>query len=249
MYNDLIDKEPKADRYIRKFIGGRELLNGHPRHCLWLVNIEPKELRSMPLVLKQVENVKQFRLSSKKKATRLSADTPTLFQEIRQTDDNYIAIPEVSTSTRKYIPMGFMDKETIASNKIQMITNANLLEFGILESSVHMAWVRVVAGRLGMGFDYSSKIVYNNFPWITPTDKQKEKIEKTAQAILDARKNHPKSSLADLYDPLTMPADLLKAHKANDKAVLQAYNLSADATESEIVAHLFKMYGQLTKTK
>lgn len=249
MYNDLIDKEPKADRYIRKFIGGRELLNGHPRHCLWLVNIEPKELRSMPLVLKQVENVKQFRLSSKKKATRLSADTPTLFQEIRQTDDNYIAIPEVSTSTRKYIPMGFMDKETIASNKIQMITNANLLEFGILESSVHMAWVRVVAGRLGMGFDYSSKIVYNNFPWITPTDKQKEKIEKTAQAILDARKNHPKSSLADLYDPLTMPADLLKAHKANDKAVLQAYNLSADATESEIVAHLFKMYEKLTKTK
>lgn len=249
MYNDLIDKEPKADRYIRKFIGGRELLNGHPRHCLWLVNIEPKELRSMPLVLKQVENVKQFRLSSKKKATRLSADTPTLFQEIRQTDDNYIAIPEVSTSTRKYIPMGFMDKETIASNKIQMITNANLLEFGILESSVHMAWVRVVAGRLGMGFDYSSKIVYNNFPWITPTDKQKEKIEKTAQAILDARQNHPKSSLADLYDPLTMPADLLKAHKANDKAVLQAYNLSADATESEIVAHLFKMYEQLTKTK
>lgn len=249
MYNDLIDKEPKADRYIRKFIGGRELLNGHPRHCLWLVNIEPKELRSMPLVLKQVENVKQFRLSSKKKATRLSADTPTLFQEIRQTDDNYIAIPEVSTSTRKYIPMGFMDKETIASNKIQMITNANLLEFGILESSVHMAWARVVAGRLGMGFDYSSKIVYNNFPWITPTDKQKEKIEKTAQAILDARKNHPKSSLADLYDPLTMPADLLKAHKANDKAVLQAYNLSADATESEIVAHLFKMYEKLTKTK
>lgn len=249
MYNDLIDKEPKADRYIRKFIGGRELLNGHPRHCLWLVNIEPKELRSMPLVLKQVENVKQFRLSSKKKATRLSADTPTLFQEIRQTDDNYIAIPEVSTSTRKYIPMGFMDKETIASNKIQMITNANLLEFGILESSVHMAWVRVVAGRLGMGFDYSSKIVYNNFPWITPTDKQKEKIEKTAQAILDARQNHPKSSLADLYDPLTMPADLLKAHKANDKAVLQAYNLSADATESEIVAHLFKMYEKLTKTK
>ena len=249
MYNDLIAKEPKADRYIRKFIGGRELLNGHPRHCLWLVNIEPKELRSMPLVLKQVENVKQFRLSSKKKATRLSADTPTLFQEIRQTDDNYIAIPEVSTSTRKYIPMGFMDKETIASNKIQMITNANLLEFGILESSVHMAWVRVVAGRLGMGFDYSSKIVYNNFPWITPTDKQKAKIEKAAQAILDARKNHPKSSLADLYDPLTMPADLLKAHKANDKAVLQAYGLKPDATESEIVAHLFKMYEKLTKTK
>lgn len=249
MYNDLIDKEPKADRYIRKFIGGRELLNGHPRHCLWLVNIEPKELRSMPLVLKQVENVKKFRLSSKKKATRLSADTPTLFQEIRQTDDNYIAIPEVSTSTRKYIPMGFMDKETIASNKIQMITNANLFEFGILESSLHMAWVRVVAGRLGMGFDYSSKIVYNNFPWVNSTDKQKEKIKKTAQAILDARANHSASSLADLYDPLTMPPDLRKAHKANDKAVLELYGLKKDASEQDIVAHLFKLYEDLTKNK
>lgn len=249
VYQELISKEPKAQKYIRKYVGGRELLNGHPRHCLWLVNIEPKELRSMPLVLKQVEKVKKFRLSSKKKATRISADTPTLFQQIRQTDNNYIAIPEVSTSVRRYIPMGFMDKGTIASNKIQMVTNANLFEFGILESNVHMAWVRVVAGRLGIGFDYSSKIVYNNFPWPSATKGQKEKIEKTAQAILDARALYPDSSLADLYDPLTMPKELLKAHQDNDRAVMEAYGLPVKGTtESDAVSHLFKMYEELTKS-
>lgn len=247
-YQDLIKNEPLADQYVKPFMGGKELLNGNLRYCLWLINIKPNELKSMPLVLKRVQAVREFRLSSKKKATQKSADTPTLFQEIRQPDNDYIAVPEVSTSARRYIPMGFVKSNVIASNLLLMIPNASIYEFGILESNMHMAWMRTVAGRLGNGYRYSAKIVYNNFPWPVLNSEQKKKICKTAQGILDARDKYPESSLVDLYDELTMPSELRKAHQANDKAVMAAYGLPVKGTtESDAVAHLFKMYEDLTK--
>ena len=247
-YQDLIKNEPLADQYVKPFMGGKELLNGNLRYCLWLINIKPNELKSMPLVLKRVQAVREFRLSSKKKATQKSADTPTLFQEIRQPDNDYIAVPEVSTSARRYIPMGFVKSNVIAINLLLMIPNASIYEFGILESNMHMAWMRTVAGRLGNGYRYSAKIVYNNFPWPVLNSEQKKKICKTAQGILDARDKYPESSLVDLYDELTMPSELRKAHQANDKAVMAAYGLPVKGTtESDAVAHLFKMYEDLTK--
>lgn len=233
--------------YIKSFIGGNELLKGKNRYCLWLVNASPAELQKSQFIMDRIKSVKQYRLQSKRQATQKLALTPTLFAENRQPDSRYIAIPEVSTSSRNYIPIGFVENNVIASNLLLIVPDAQLYDFGILESLVHMVWIRVVSGRLGDGLRYSAKLVYNNFPWPAPTEQQKQKIEQTAQAILDTRKKYPDSSLADLYDPLTMPVDLLKAHKKNDKAVLSAYGLPANATESEIVAHLFKMYEELTK--
>ena len=247
-HDDFIKQEPKSAQYIKEFIGADEFINNKKRYCLWLKGVAPSEIKTMPLVMKRLDAVKEFRLSSKKELTRRTAATPYLFQQDRQPDDHYIVIPEVSTSTRRYIPMGFMSKDVIASNKIQMMPNASLYHFGILISNVHMAWVRTVCGRLGMGYDYSIKIVYNNFPWPTPSEEQKKKISQTAQGILDARALYPNSSLADLYDPLTMPPELQKAHTANDKAVMQAYGFSIkDTSEADCVAALMKMYQELTK--
>ena len=246
----IIAKDKRTLKFIHPFIGSREFLNNKKRFCFWLVNATPKELRNIPEIRTRIEKVKEFREKSSKAATRKIADTPQLFQEIRQPlNGNYLVIPVTTSQNRKYIPMGFVNSNTIASNALLITTSANIYDFGILESIVHMDWMRLTTGRMKSDYQYSAKIVYNNFPWPTPTPEQRKKIEQTAQAILDARNNHPESSLADLYDPLAMPPDLRKAHKANDKAVLQAYNLSADATESEIVAHLFKMYEKLTKTK
>lgn len=246
----IVAKDKRTLKFIHPFIGSREFLYNKKRFCFWLVDATPKELRSIPEIRTRIEKVKEFREKSSKAATRKIADTPQLFQEIRQPlTGNYLVIPVTTSQTRKYIPMGFVNSNTIASNALLITTNASTYDFGILESIVHMDWMRLTTGRLEMRYQYSAKIVYNNFPWPTPTPEQRKKIEQTAQAILDARNNHPESSLADLYDPLAMPSDLRKAHKANDKAVLQAYGLSADATESEIVAHLFKMYEKLTKTK
>lgn len=248
--NSITSNDPIAKKYIKKYVGGKELINGQPRYCFWLKDANPKDIKKSPIIMNRINLVKNFRLSSKKKKTQESALTPTLFQEIRQRDSSYIAIPEVSESSRKYIPMAFLNSEVIASNKLQMICDANLYEFGILESNVHMAWVNTVAGRLGVGYDYSAKIVYNNFPWPKPTDKQKDKIEKTAQAILDARALYPDSSLADLYDPLTMPPELLKAHQDNDRAVMQVYGMDVrTTTESDAVAKLFEMYEKLVEKK
>lgn len=247
--NDIIAKYPVAKPLFKRFIGSREFMNNKQRYCLWLHNVAPSDWRKIPPVMEAVEEVKKARENSSRKSTRDLALTPYEFGEIRQPSTPYLLIPRVTSGSRKYVPMGYFSPDIIASDAVLIVPNAETYDFGILESIVHMAWMRVVAGRLKSDYRYSAKIVYNNFPWPTIDDKQKEKIEQTAQAILDARSNHPDDSLADLYDDFSMQPDLRKAHKANDKAVLQAYGLSADATESEIVAHLFKMYEKLTKTK
>lgn len=241
-YNDFLTKEPSAQKWIKKLIGSDEFINNKPRYCLWLVNATPNELRSMPLVMERVLKCKEARL---KKNPKL-AEVPHLFRETRN-PKTQIVIPVVSSEKRRYIPMGFIDDSIIAKNQLICIPNANMFYFGILESNVHMAWMRTVCGRLEMRYCYSKEIVYNNFPWPTPTSEQKEKIEKTAQGILDARALYPDSSLADLYDPLTMPSELLKAHQANDRAVMEAYGFNIKETsEADCVAALMKMYQDLT---
>lgn len=240
---ELISKEPNAEKYIKQIYGAVEFINNKKRYCLWLVDVSPAELRKMPLVMQRVAQVRDFRLSSSKEVTKNSADTPTLFQEIRQPRKDYIIVPAHSSENRKYIPLGFVPADIIVNNAVLIIPDANLYHFGILTSNVHMAWMRVVAGRLEMRYRYSASIVYNNFPWPSPTDEQKARIEKTAQMILNARDLYPDSSLADLYDELTMPPELRKAHQENDKAVMEAYGFNwRGMTESECVAELMKMY-------
>ena len=188
-----------------------------------------------------------MREKSTREATKKLADTPMLFGEIRQPDTEYIIIPRHSSENRKYIPMGFVSPDIICGDANLLMPNVSLYHFGVLTSNVHNAWMRVVCGRLKSDYRYSNTVVYNNFPWPTPTDEQKKKIEQTAQAILDARAKYPEASLADLYDELTMPPELRKAHQANDKAVMQAYGFSIKMTESECVAQLFKLYEKLTE--
>lgn len=244
---DIIQQYPASQKMIRRFMMGDDFINNKERYCLWLNGVDPSEYRNIRPIMERIEKVRQFRLSSKKKATNKKASTPMLFDEIKDMDSDYIAIPVVSSERRSYIPVGYLDQSIIAGNKLFEMPNATYVDFGILTSSVHNAWMRTVAGRLEMRYSYSNTIVYNNFPWPNVDDGKKEKIVKTAKDILDVRKLYPDSSLADLYDPLTMPVELRKAHEANDKAVLKAYGLSTNATEQEIVQHLFKMYEELTK--
>ena len=244
---EFIKMEPLAEPYFRPFMGSDDYINSHPRWCLWLLNASPKSLRQMPKVLERVESVRAFRLASVKAATREMANHPSRFMEIKQPNSDYIMIPATSSERRRYIPMGFLSKDVIASNAASFVPDATLFHLGILTSSVHMSWMRVVAGRLKSDYRYSVNIVYNNFPWPTPTDAQKAKIEKTAQAILDARNIYPDCSLADLYDEVTMPPELRKAHQENDKAVMEAYGFNPRMSEPEIVAELFNMYENLTK--
>lgn len=247
-YEDFCCKEPEAKEFIKPFLGAEEFLNGKKRYCLWLAGISPQKLIKMPKVLERVQAVKEFRLSSKKAATQKWADMPTLFTENRQPETDYITIPEVSSGGRRYIPMGFLTKDTICSNKLQLMPNAEIYHFGVLMSNVHMAWMRAVCGRLKSDYDYSAKIVYNNFPWPTPTDAQKVKIKQTAQAILDARALYPDCSLADLYDEIAMPPELRKAHQQNDRAVMQAYGFDvATTTETSCVAELMRRYQELVE--
>ncbi len=246
-YFDFVAKEPQVTKYIKPYYGAREFLHNEKRWCLWLEGVSPVELKGMPNTMKRVAKVRDFRLASSKEATRKYADYPTRFMEIRQPKTKYIIIPSHSSENRKYIPMGFVQPDIICSNANLMIPQATLYLFGVLTSNVHMAWVRSVCGRIKSDYRYSNDIVYNNFPWPQPTDEQKAKIEQTAQAILDARTLYPDCSLADLYDELTMPVELRKAHQANDKAVMQAYGFSIKMTESECVAELMKMYQELTK--
>lgn len=245
--DDLSKAEPQAAPFIRRLIGSQEFINNKERYCLWLVGASPALLRQCPRVMKRVEAVRDFRLASSKAATRKKAEMPTLFDEPRCSDSDYIVVPEVSSERRKYIPMGFMSKDVICSNSIKFIPSATLYHFGILESNVHMAWMRAVCGRLKSDYRYSKDVVYNNFPWPTPTAEQKAKIEQSAQAILDARALYPDSSLADLYDPTLMPKELLQAHRQNDRAVMGAYGFPMKMTESECVAELFKRYSELTE--
>ena len=245
--------EPGALAYIKKFIGSAEFINNKPRYCLWLKNVSPAVLRKMPLVMQRIEACKADRLAAPDPGRRKLADTPTLFRETNN-PHSAVVVPSVSSERREYVPMGLIDDETIASNLVFLIPSATLYHFGILTSSVHMAWMRTVCGRLKSDYRYSANIVYNNFPWpsfakategkpdLRDSATPREKISQTAQGILDARQLYPDSSLADLYDPLTMPPELRKAHAANDRAVLAAYGLAPDTTESEIVAHLMKLY-------
>lgn len=245
-YDEFIAKEPNAKQYIKKLIGAAEFINNKPRYCLWLVGVSPAELRKMPEVMKRVEACKADRLNGAPDRQKLAA-TPTLFRETNN-PKTYIIIPATSSENRKYVPMGFLDDKTVPTNSALIIPNANLYNFGVLTSNVHMAWMRAVCGRLKSDYRYSKDIVYNNFPWPTPTEEQKAKIETTAQAILDARALYPDCSLADLYDELTMPSELRKAHQENDRAVMQAYGFDIKTTtESSCVAELMKMYQKLTK--
>lgn len=245
-YADMIKLEPQSQPYIKKFYGAREYLHNINRWCLWLDGVSPAELKNMPMVMTRVSAIRDFRLSSSKEATRKYAEYPTRFMELRQPNTDYILIPRHTSENRRYIPFGFMSMDVICGDANNMIPNATLYHFGILISNVHNAWMRVVCGRLKSDYRYSNDIVYNNFPWPTPTEQQKAKIEQTAQAILDARALYPEASLADLYDEVTMPPELRKAHQANDKAVMQAYGFPVkDFTESDCVAELFKMYNTL----
>ncbi len=246
-YHNFITQEPDAKKYIKKLVGGYEFINNVERYVLWLVGVSPAEIKSMPLVYDRVKKVKEARLKMIDAGAKKLADTPTTFRDTLN-PENYIVVPIVSSENRKYVPIGFLDSDTIPTNQVQIIPNATIYHFGILTSNVHMAWMRAVCGRLKSDYRYTGKIVYNNFPWPTPTDEQKKKIEETAQAILDARALYPDCSLADLYDELTMPPELRRAHQANDRAVMQAYGFDVKTmTESSCVAELMKMYQELTK--
>lgn len=246
--DDFIKQEPAAEKFIRPFIGPLEFINAKKRYCLWLKDCTPQELRTMPLVKARVAAVRDFRLSSKKQQTQRRADIPHLFAEIRQPETNYILFPRTSSERRRYLPIGFLPAEVIAGDTI-ILPNATLYHFGVLTSNVHNAWMRVVCGRMKSDYRYSSTLVYNNLPWPSPTEEQKVKIEQTAQAILDARALYPDSSLADLYDEVTMPPELRKAHQANDRTVMEAYGFPVknDFTESKCVAELFKLYQRMCK--
>ena len=244
---ELIKNEPLAEKWIHPYIGAYEFINNKTRWCLWLVDANPAELKKCPTVMKRVQQIQEFRASSVAAGTRKFAATPTLFCQIAQPDSEYIVVPKVSSERRRYVPMGFLPKEVIASDLVFLIPNATLYNFGILTSNVHMAWMRAVCGRLKSDYRYAKDIVYNNFPWPTPAKEQKARIEQTAQAILDARTKYPGCSLADLYDEATMPPELRKAHQQNDKAVMQAYGFWGKLnTETECVAELMKMYQGLT---
>ncbi len=242
--------DPNSIKFIRPLLGAVEFLHNKKRWCLWLVNASPAEIKKCPLVYERVKKCKENRESSVAAGIRKFADTPHLFAQRTQPEGvDYIIIPRVSSENRNYVPMSFMTSETIVSDAVQIVPNGTLYDFGILTSSVHMAWTRAVCGRLKSDYRYSKDIVYNNFPWCNPTAEQKKKIEETAQAILDSRGLYPDSSLADLYDEVAMPSELRKAHQANDKAVMQAYGFlpkgSSLLTEGEIVAELFRMYERL----
>ena len=244
--DELLREEPQAEKFIRPFMMGKDFIQRKPRYCLWLVGANPADLNKCGKVKKRVEEVRALRLASKKEATRKKAETPTLFDEVRECRTKYIALPKVSSENRRYIPMEYLSPEIIAGDKLFMVENATLYHFGVLTSNVHMAWTRTVCGRLKSDYSYSNTVVYNNFPWCNPTSEQRKRIERTAQAILNSRALYLDCSLADLYDELTMPPELRKAHQQNDLAVMQAYGFDRKITESECVAELMKLYQKLT---
>ncbi len=280
---DLIETEPNAGKFIRPYMGGHDFINGEERYCLWLVNADPNELRKLPQMMKRVEAVSEFRAASKAESTRRYSKFPTLFRQIAQPDSDYLAVPEVSSENRPYIPIAFVGKKVICSNTIQFVPNATPYHFGILTSAMHMAWVRLVCGRLKSDYRYSNSLVYNNFPWPEKaTDKQRAAVEGAAQTILDVRgeylrstrdsRAHPgdpqdlsyrirededsessteafpnqTATLADLYDPLSMPPRLVKAHAALDRAVDLCYRPAPFPSERQRVEHLFVLYEKLT---
>ena len=244
--DELLLMEPMAASFIRPFTGGGDFINGVQRFCLWLKDADPAQLRHLPEVMKRVELVREFRLDSKASTTRDFARFPTLFRQISQPNSDYLAVPEVSSERRPFIPIAFMSQKVICSNTVQFVSDATLYHFGTLSSTMHMAWMRAVCGRLKSDYRYSNSIVYNNFPWPDPSGTQRSSIESAAQAVLDTRTKFADATLADLYDPLTMPPELVKAHQALDRAVDAAYGKTAFKTEAERVAFLFERYQQLT---
>lgn len=244
--DSLIFAEPSSEKFIRPYMMGKDFINRKPRYCIWLDGANPSELKHCKTILERVERVRLFRSNSKKAATRKKAETPTLFDENHECKTDYVAIPKVSSEQRRYIPMEYLNQEIIAGDKIFMLPDATKYHLGVLMSNVHMSWMRAVCGRLKSDYSYSNTIVYNNFPWPSPSPEQRELIEQTAQGILDARALYPDSSLADLYDPLTMPPELRKAHDRNNVAVMKAYGFPTSMSEADCVAALMKMYQELT---
>lgn len=245
--SELIKADPSITDLVHRYIGGKDFLNNNEvRYCLWLKDVSPNRYSHNKEIMRRLENIRDFRSKSTAAPTRKSANWPYKFFSTPQTNEPYLIIPRVSSERRRYIPMGYMTPDNIASDSCSIIPGGTMYHFGVLSSNVHMAWMRTVAGRLKSDYRYSGSIVYNNFPWPSPTETQKNQIEKTAQGILDARSLYPDSSLADLYDPLTMPQELRKAHQLNDKAVMQAYGMPIKETdEASCVAWLMRMYQQM----
>lgn len=243
---EFLKQEPNAAAYFQRYVGSREYINGEIRWCLWLENISPAELRRLPLVMERVKRVQEFRARSTAAPTRQSAETPTRFFYQSQPATDYILIPETSSERRKYIPMGLVSKKVIASNAAWVLPSQDLYLLGVLTSAMHMTWMRTVGGRLESRYRYSGSLIYNTFPWTEPTDVQKEKIKTSAQKVLDIRKQYAGNTLADLYDPLSMPADLLKAHRELDRAVDKAYRQAPFASDDERLVFLFSLYEKLT---
>jgi len=241
-----LESEPNARKFLKPFLSAKEFLNSHNRWCLWLEGSNPSELKKLPHVLKRIDNVKKFRQESTKEATRKLAAYSTLFAEIRQPNSNYVLIPLHTSENRTYIPFGFFSSEYIVGNSCTAIPNCTLYNWGVLSSAIHMAWVKCTCGRLESRFRYSNDIVYNNFPWPeNPTGKQKQTVEATAQNVLDVRAKFPESSLADLYDPNTMPPELVKAHQALDKAVDLCYRPQPFINETKRIEFLFELYDKI----
>ena len=240
----LVAEYPQCDSFIKRYLGAEDLLKNNLRYCLWLLGVSPSQYRGVPEIMRRLAAVAEIRRKTKTVAVQKQADTPMLFSQIRQPDSDYLVVPEITSETRRYIPIGFFSKDVIASNRVMTMPNATPYLFGMMTSNVHMAWMRVVCGRMEMRYCYTPA-VYNNFPWPSPTEEQKTRIEQTARNILVARKLYPDASLADLYDELTMPPELRRAHQDNDRAVMAAYGFSTKMTESECVAELFKRYQKL----
>ena len=244
--DEVLKEEPKLEKWIRPYVGAEEFINNKKRYCLWLIGIEPNEINNFNFLKKRIKACKEFRKNSKAPSTRKFAEIPYLFCQIAQPDTEYLLVPRVSSERRRYVPMGLIKKEIIASDATQIIPDATLYEFGVLTSNVHMAWMRTVAGRLKRDYRYSKDIVYNNFPWPEPRKEQKDKIEKTAKQILEVRKKYKDSSLAELYDEITMPIELREAHRENDKAVMEAYGFRGQKMkESECVRRLMELYKKI----
>lgn len=242
----IISQEPSMQQYIRRYVGAEDMINNKIRWCLWLKNAPPETMKRSPIVMQRLDLVKRSRLKSPTPSVQAFGSKPSLFTQDRQPETNYLAVPEVSSENRKFIPIAFLSPDFILSNTVQMIPDATIYMFGVLNSSMHMSWVRQVCGRLKSDYRYTPS-VYNNYPWPqNPTDKQRANVEAKAQAVLDARAKYPDSSLADLYDPLTMPPELVKAHEQLDKAVEQCYRAKPFESDRERVEYLFQLYEQLT---
>ena len=245
----LLRESPDNARFVRKYAGGDEIIKNKERWCLWLKGIAPADMRQSKFISERVQKTKLFRENSNRPQTLKLAETPYLFGEIRQPTTNMLVVPKVSSERRRYIPIAFVSPETIINGSALIVPDASVYDFGIMISNVHMAWMRAVCGRMKSDYQYSASNVYNNFPWPSPTEEQRQKITQTAQAILDARAKNPESTLADLYDDTFMPPELRRAHQENDRAVMQAYGfpVKSSFTESQCVAELFKLYKEKTK--